>query len=284
MTRLPYICWLLAVGLISSYLLSSCSGSAWSKISPEEVRRLLPQYAMLASSMQAQSTPDSLRVASYSKFFEEQGYTLEDWDSTMAWYAKYDMPLYYDFYRLASDSLAKDLSKLEKKMDSVRQVETILAQRSGYVLDSVNLLNIGADAFRSGELINQSFSVSPNIPYSSARVQLSTYIAGFKQMDKREPLELVLRLSLSDSTSVHRRISISKPGYYEVSVNTPSGLQAVRLSGYLRGVAPKENASKFIFVDSLRLQRFSSSEPTISPALSPGMVNEGEAVVESIEL
>ena len=117
----------------SASLLCACSGGGWKRIPADKVRQLLPRYALLAAALQDRNVPDSVRATAYKQFLEKEGYTLTDWDSTMAWYAKNNMPLYYDFYRLTSDSLNKEADRLQLKQELIN-VEIIILTRLIYYL------------------------------------------------------------------------------------------------------------------------------------------------------
>lgn len=244
---------------------NSCSQGGWTRISSDEVRRLLPRYALLTATLQNQSQPDSVRVAAYKHFFEQEGYTLRDWDSTMAWYAKNNMPLYYDIYRLSSDSLTREADRLQLRQDSLFRIEEQLTRKRNYNLDSVNLLSIGATYAQAGGLINQSFSIAPSPAYTSAELELSTRIQGLpKHLDKGSALNLYLQFSLSDSTIIYKTLKITKSGAYNIKLKTKSSTSVQRVYGCLQGIVPK--GTKLLFLDSLRLKRYPAIDTPIESA------------------
>ena len=244
----------------SASLLCACSGGGWKRIPADKVRQLLPRYALLAAALQDRNAPDSVRVTAYKQFLEKEGYTLTDWDSTMAWYAKNNMPLYYDFYRLTSDSLNKEADRLQLKQDSIFRIEELANKRRNYNLDSVNLLSLGTINAGQGDLVNQTFSIAPSPAYTGAELELSTRVLGLSLSDgKKSPLTLYLQLVQSDSTVSKRSLLIKKSGTYSVKLKTKAGLSVVRVQGYLQGiVASGLKGKRFIFLDSLRLRRYPS--------------------------
>lgn len=242
----------------------SCSHDGWERIPAKEVRRLLPSYAMLSSSLQSQGLPDSVRAAAYRQFFADEGYTLADWDSSMRWYATHDMPLYHDFFRLASDSLSHLVGKLQAQQDSISRQTERTSRRMGYTLDSVNLLRLGVERYLSGELINQSFSFVPSTPYSGVRVELSTAVYGLPPQGGGL-LQLELNLHQQDSTSLTRQLIIRTPGRHSLSLQTIYGKSVVRVSGRLIGIVPKLQPEAFIWTDSLRLVRYPSADTPPPP-------------------
>ena len=249
-------------------LLCACSGGGWKRIPADEVRQLLPRYALLAAALQDRNAPDSVRATAYKQFLEEEGYTLTDWDSTMAWYAKNNMPLYYDFYRLTSDSLNKEVDRLQLKQDSIFRIEELANKRRNYNLDSVNLLSLGTIYAGQGDLVNQAFSIAPSPAYTGAELELSTRVLGLSLSDGRKsPFTLYLQLVQSDSTVSQRSLLIKKSGTYSVKLKTKSGLSVVRIQGYMQGiVASGHKGKKFIYLDSLRLRRYPSiDEPSGAP-------------------
>lgn len=250
------------LGLMLSALLLffSCSNRSWELIPEEDVRRLLPRYALLSAGLQNRGEADSVRQAAYRRFFEEGGYTLQDWDSSMVWYAKNNIPLYHDFYRLASDSLSKLTEALQKRSDSIVRVEERQRKLMGAVLDSVNLLKLGMEVFGENELINMTFSLQPTTPYTGLEGTLTTRIAGLPKLAKRDALSLELRFHSKDSTSQIQHLAIQSSGVYHVRLVTMEGKDVVRISGYLRGIVPKKLPKDgYVFVDSLRFVRLPHS-------------------------
>ncbi|MDY3090137.1 MAG: DUF4296 domain-containing protein [Porphyromonas sp.] len=236
-------------------LLVGCSSREWTLIGEEDVRRLLPRYALLNAALQNRGEQDSIRQAAYRAFFEEEGYTLADWDSSMLWYAKNDITLYHDFYRLAADSMARSTERVQLRVDSITAAEERMRKLNGAVLDSTNLLSLGLETYRAGEYLNRYFMLTPSTPYTAVRGELGVGIWGLPKLKKDEALSLELRFHAKDSTTRIERLSIAKSGFYSVRLVTMEGKDVVRVSGALRGTLPKKLQRGYVLVDSLRFVR-----------------------------
>lgn len=245
----------LGLNLLAVLLFFSCSNRSWDLVSEEDVRRLLPRYAMLSAGLQNRGEADSIRQAAYRQFFEAEGYTLQDWDSSMLWYAKNNMPLYHDYYRLASDSLSRLTEVIQRKVDSIARVEERQRKFRGAILDSVNLLSLGARVALSNQLVNQHFSLQPSSPYMGVEGTLSVRVSGLPKLSDKNAFRLELRFHEKDSTSRVERISIKRSGLYKVRLVTIEGKDVVRISGHLRGTIPTLGKQAFVWVDSLRFVR-----------------------------
>lgn len=260
----------LTLGLATLFVgFSSCSEQKWELISEREVRRLLPLHAQLSAKMQNQGWADSTKASVYRKFFLEQGYSLRDWDSTMAWYAKNEVLLYHDFYRQATDTINRLLTDLQAVQDSVNRIEEIRSRRTSYILDSVNLLSIGLETYHSGEYINRAFSIAPASAYEGVEVHLSTGVYGLSKEALSKQLELELKFHHIDTTITSRSIQIFKSGTYDVSMVVPPGKSVTRVSGRLVGLLPQAHPRKRVWCDSLRLIRFPYKEQAEVPPLVP---------------
>ena len=55
----------------SASLLCACSGGGWKRIPADEVRQLLPRYALLAAALQDRNVPVSLRSTAYKQFLDQ---------------------------------------------------------------------------------------------------------------------------------------------------------------------------------------------------------------------
>lgn len=251
--RAPWLCTLVLTALY--LLLSGCSEQSYRRLSEDELRRLLPGFTILSATMDYEYTADSVRRAAYEQFFEREGYTLADWDSTMGWYASHRLELLLDIYKQSGDSLTRLQSLLQLRQDSVSKQEEYERMLRGGVLDSVNLLRLGVATYLPGELVNQSFALTPTTPYdSTSRVTLSIQGYGLPS-DSLPPLRLDLRLYLSDSTMRQISAPVLRHGISSVSLVVPDGLHAWRLSGFVRGVLPDSLPGGYLLLDSLRLVR-----------------------------
>lgn len=241
--------------LLVLLLFFSCTNRSWELVSEDDARHLLPRYALLSAGLQYKGAPDSIRQAAYRQLLEQEGYTLNDWDSSMLWYAKNNMPLYHDFYRLASDSLSKQTELLQKRADSIMREEERERKFQAAILDSANLLRLGSQLAFSGQLVNQSFSLRPSIAYNGVEGVLSTRILGLPKLSDKESFSLELKFHAQDSTSRFKRIRIKNSGVYKLRLITMDGKDVVRISGYLRGVTPQLRPGTFVLIDSLRFVR-----------------------------
>lgn len=246
--------------------LTSCSKRSWTLIDEDEVRRLLPRYAMLSARLQMYGEADSLRLATYRQFLADEGYSLADWDSSMMYYAKHDMPLYHDFYRLASDTLTRQAELLQKRVDSIAQAEDYRAKYTGYTLDSVNLLRLGAVSYYSGDLVNRAFAFAPSVPYTGVEGELSLRLRGLPKLGREQAWDMELRFHAQDSTSEVERIRIDRSGDYKLKIVTLSGKPVVRVTGFVRGLSPKLKSGTFIWLDSLRFVRRPHDDKAIEPS------------------
>lgn len=254
--------------LVATSTIYGCSDSNWSKIDTDEVRELMPKMALLSASFDLDNTPDSIRQATYRALLGEHGYTIRDWDSTLAWYAGYDIDVLNDIYRQVADSLSRLQAYLQARQDSIYRHEEWLNNRRGGTLDSINLLSIGTTPLHAGELINRPFAFFPSSPYdSSHELTLSTRLYGLPQLDTISALELELRLHFVDSTSLVARQQIRTSGRHAITMTIPEGKTVRRVSGHLRGVVPSQLRGGFIFTDSLRLVRLPRSmAAAVAPA------------------
>lgn len=244
------------VSLVMLTIGYGCSRQGWEQIPIKEVRRILPEYTLLAVSLDQRNVPDSQRRAAYEGLLMEQGYTLEDWDSSMAWYARNELMLLHDIYRTTADSMERMQTSLQTRLDAVVQRETYLANRHMGQIDSVNLLSIGSRFYRAGEEIKVDFNFSLSMPYDSTRrVELSTALLGTETLDTLVFPFLELYLHLSDTTTLYASTPLSQPGRHAVALAIPAGKKAHRISGTVRGRMPSR-VWWMMQLDSLRLVRY----------------------------
>lgn len=265
-------------------LLASCSGRDWRKVSPSDVRQILPAMTMLSVSLEYDNVPDSIRQANYRSLLGEHGYSLTDWDSSMAWYAANEIDLFYDFYRAALDDVTKLQTQLHKRQDSIHTREEFVRNRLGANLDSINLLSLGYEYYHRNQLINRSFSIVPTTPYLNGWiVRLSTNLYTTSAEDSIAYGTLSLQLHLSDSTILAASTPVHSGGAHSVVLSIPQGKQAVRVSGFLRGVT---HAERYILCDSLRLVRLQgdpSAENSAAAAITQP-AQEAESSPEELVL
>lgn len=220
--------------------LSACSDEQWTKLSADEIRDILPELSLLEATANFRDMPDSARQALYTSYFEARGITQADWDSTMAWYAKHQMVMYENFYRVASEQMEKQRLALQTKKDSVFVLEQRENLRRNAQLDSVNLLQDTMLVYRSGELLNRHWKLSPSAPYpSGTRLLFSLQMRGLRsEVISNLKLTAELRMHASDSTVLLAQQTQWSNGLAELSLTVPEGKTVNLVTAYLRGVLP----------------------------------------------
>lgn len=251
--------------VFACFLLGSCSSGSWKKLDTDEILNTLPELNLLSASLSERGATDSVRQRAYHEFFARRGYTLADWDSTMAWYAKHRVKLFHDFYRLSTDSLTRLRTTLEKKRDLIAKAEERKRLWHGAMLDTVNLLSDTSNCYYAGELLNKSFELIPATAYdSTTRVYAEALVLGLNTFPC-DSLSLELRLHLSDTTSVLSQQQIKASGHYVISAQVPSGKHASRVTGILRGIINTADSAA-LWVAPFRCYKYSSTsnlqEPT----------------------
>lgn len=267
-------------GIVLCSACLSCIHKDWELVKEQDVRRILPRYAMLAAAVESRGEPDSIRKAAYRQFFAEEGYSLQDWDSSMLWYAKNNIPLYYDFYRLAGSNLSKESDILQKKVDSITAADTYRKDRLGYMLDSINLLSIPRSIYYSGELVNQEFNIQPHSAYTSGMGRLSLSILGLPHLEHSNAWDLELRFYAQDSTIQVERKKLDGSGHYELNLVVDKDKFVVRVAGHIRGLVPKLRMKEFVYLDSLRFIRDSSVSSSATAITEIANNTRGEAESE----
>lgn len=254
--------------LFASY---GCERRGWKQIPIKDVRRILPSYTLLMVSLDQHNIPDSQRRAAYESFLSEQGYTLSDWDSSMALYARNELTLLHDIYRTAADSLERSRTVLQTRFERVIARENYDTNRRLGILDSVNLLSIGSRWYKAGDPIHVNFDFSPSSAYDSTyQVELSTTLNSAELLDTLVYPFLELRLHFSDSTTLYSSTPLLHPGRHAVSLSIPSGKKAQKITGALSGRIPTR-LWWGVQLDSLRLVRYpiqKVEEPLLDPTQS----------------
>lgn len=272
----------LTIALCIGGIISACSGRSWELIPEDDMRQLLPRYSMLTASLQSRGEADSLRRAAYKAFFAEEGYTLTDWDSSMMWYAKHNIPFYYDLYRKAGDSLVRLTDRLQKRLDSITIVEERSRKLLGYTLDSVNLLKRGSETYKVGELVSNTFSIAPSTPYTGVQVELSVVVKGLQKQKAPSELSLELFMYAQDSTVQSKVVNINKSGRYSITLQTLLGKPVIRLTGGVRGVVPRLSGDEYLWLDSLRFVRVPYAEMPVSVPAESQTVAPLEPIADEI--
>lgn len=253
--------------LLGMLLLFSCSSHSqgWKKIDLKDVQRLLPQMLLAEAIYDQRGLPDSTRILGYQSILGESGYRLADWDSTLVWYGKYRVFEYQKAYDYAMNVLSLQQEDLQRRVDSLAQIEARAhAWRSGQA-DSINLLPDSISYHRLGSYLERSFDYRPELPYSEGvGLRFALRLAGFSPKSTGGSLRLQLRYFFADSTSQTEEVRSLRPGLTLQAFSVPTGKQLTRISGVLRGVAPR-GKGKWLVIDSLSLARYSSSFASPAP-------------------
>lgn len=251
-----YITALLSLSLVG---FSACSDNQWTKLSAEEVREILPELSLLESMANFRDMPDSLRQGLYTHYFESRGITQADWDSTMAWYAKNQMVMYENFYRVASEEMEQKRLALQAKRDSISTLEQREIQRRNGQLDSVNLLQDTLLVFHAGELLNKHWKLQPSQPYpSGTRLLFSVHMQGLSA-EVLSNLKWTAELSMhaSDSTILQMSQTNWHDRGAELSLTVPEGKTVGLVTAYLRGLVPNSKAlSRGIVIHGVSLKKY----------------------------
>lgn len=251
---------LLSVCVFVLGLVGGCSSRGWSKIGKDEMRPLLIEMALLNSALQQEYTPDSLRQGEYAALLARYGYTQADWDSSIMWYARYDMTLMHDFYRVAYDSLEATHTRLKQQHEQIVAEEARQYQLSTYNLDSVNFLPSEPSYHAlDGGLLYRSFDLSPGSPYDSTRrLNFSVRLTGLPELDSLGALRLYLYRYLKDSTTRLDSLLILRSGIHSIEVQQQGKEQVVRCVGHIKGILPlRSSGQRIVAMDSFSLVRYS---------------------------
>ncbi len=245
-----FVCLLLLFGGMA------CSNRSWTKLSPKEVREILPKLSLLKAYLHTQNVPDSVRYVSYYAFFQKYGITQTDWDSTMYWYAKNDIHLYHNFYSRLDDSIRRLQIKLQKKVDKQDEAERRRYDWENGRLENANLLvdSLYPKLLFLPSFIKESFVYQPRISYDSL-VQISMNL-GLSGLSALEQDSLLMSFSLFsegklDTTELK---TIKTNGTHQIILSAKKGrIDSIR--GSVFGYVSKSNAQGFVTIDSLSLIR-----------------------------
>lgn len=246
--------------VLGMLLFGACNSKGWKRIDKDELRPLLMKMTLLSSVAQQEYMQDSVRQAEYAALLAAEGYTVTDWDSTIAWYARYDMTLLNDFYRVAYDSLEAMRSRLQVRYDSVSAAEAYRDRLSAFDVDSVDFLRELPRLYvQDGSYLYRRFDITPQTPYDSTHYLIfTTRILGLAELaDSIAPLRMYVCTHLSDSTTRVDSIDIRRSGLYRLEASAPDGHRITRCSGFVKGVLPllAKDKKRFIALDSFSLVR-----------------------------
>lgn len=274
----------IALGIVLGLIaLGSCSSREWKRIDKDELRPLLVKMTLLNAVAQQEYMQDSVRQSEYAALLGAEGYTIADWDSTIAWYARYDMTLLNDFYRVAYDSLEAMRSRLQTRYDSVSEAQAYQDRLNSYDLDSVDFLREAPTLYTlDGSYLYRRFDITPHSPYDSTRYLVFTArILGLPELaDSVAPLRMYTCAHLSDSTTLIDSIDIRRPGLYQLESSTPDGRRIIRSSGFVKGLLPalSTRGKGLVAIDSfslVRRTRIVETPPESVESVAETIVDEG---------
>ncbi len=249
------VCLLLLSGSIA------CSNQSWKKVSPEEVRQILPELSLLKAYLNNQNVPDSVRYVTYYAFFKKYSISQTDWDSTMFWYAKNDINLYHNLYSQTDDALRRLQIKLQKKVDALDEANRRKYEWEQGLLENANLLldTIYPKYILPPAIVNETFTYEPRIHYdSTVRVSLNLAIDGMSLLGQ-DSLSMTFSLFQEGKLDTTAQKTIKRNGAYDL-VLSPKSKGIDSISGSLRGIISQHDGLGFITIDSLSLIRLSKSQ------------------------
>ncbi len=245
-----FVCLLLLFGGMA------CSNRSWTKLSPKEVREILPELSLLKAYLHTQNVPDSIRYVSYYAFFQKHGITQTDWDSTMFWYAKHDIHLYHNFYSRLDDSIRRLQIKLQKKVDKQDEAERRRYDWENGRLENANLLldTIYPKFLTLPTFVNETFVYKPRIYYDSlVQVSVNLGIQGLGALEQ-DSLFMSFALFSNGKLDTMERQTIKENGIHKLVLSAKRGrIDSIRAS--LCGFVSKSNALGLVAIDSLSLIR-----------------------------
>ncbi len=244
------VCLLLLVGVIA------CSNRSWTKLSPSEVREILPELSMLEAYLNTQYVPDSVRYVSYYAFFQKHGITQTDWDSTMFWYAKNDINLYHNFYSRLDDSIRRLQIKLQKKVDALDEADRREYEWLEGRLENANLLldTIYPKILALPTFVNETFVYKPRVTYDSlVQISLNLGLSGLTSLEQ-DSLLMSFSLFREGKLDTTQMKTIKTNGAHQIILSATTGrIDSIRAS--VCGFVSRANAQGFVAIDSLSLIR-----------------------------
>ncbi len=236
---------------------SACSNRSWTKLSPSEVREILPELTMLKAYLNNEAVPDSVRYVSYYAFFQKHNITQEDWDSTMYWYAKNDINLYHNFYSRLDDSIRRLQIKLQKKVDALDRAQRIRYQRIDGRLENANLLvdTIYPKFYRRPSCVLDSFLYEPRIPFdTTVCLSMNLDIKGLSPVEQ-DSLIMSFKLYREGKLDTLVQQTIKSSGVHQLTLS-PKKNRVDSISASLSGFLSNEVvAGAYVTIDSLSLIR-----------------------------
>lgn len=234
----------------------SCSDDGWSKLSESQIRSILPELSLLEATASFRDMPDSIRQRLYDNYFDSRGITQSDWDSTMAWYAKHQMVMYEDFYRMASEDMERTRIALQTKKEHVESLEQRELQRLNGQLDSVNLLRDTLLVLNGGDLLNQHWVLRPSTFYQSGtRLTFSFNTQG---LQSNIALRAELRMHATDSTMLLVQKTECSNGETLLSLTIPEGKTVELVTALIRGRLPYKSQGTPVMLHGISIKKYPS--------------------------
>lgn len=275
--------------LLSLLSLTSCSSSEgkWRKIGLKDMQTILPRMLLSEALYDQRALPDSVRILGYQTLLAEYGYNLTDWDSSLVWYGRYRIPEYQKFYETATASLTAQQELLQRRVDSLAQIEARERRWLTGQADSVNLLRDSVSYHQLGKYLERSFSLSPEGTYpEGTEVHMVVRLAGLPKQIAGNTLRLQLQLLYADSTARTLELKPLHNGLNKLSFVLPAGKQLRQARGVLRGVAPR-GQGKWFAVDSFSFARFPGGmmmPPAELPSPTPEVADAPDTIPGEDEL
>lgn len=232
----------------------SCS-KTWKKIPPKDMEKILIDMSLTESFFQNNYTPDSIRIRGYSEICRKHGFSMSDWDSSVALYSGKYIETYEKIYKNALDSIVRLQSILQsqkKYKDSIVHYQRNIFDGN---IDSVNLLVGKSVVYHRGNAV--SFSLRFNPPYSDKySIELLIYIGRIGSIIDSSKTQIRITMAYSDSTDSIVSIPIRRTGINALRVNVPKGKALTNINGavYLGGKSVY-NLSRIYTVFFQRLPR-----------------------------
>lgn len=261
-------------------LSSACSRhKGWRKIGMGTTQEILVDMLTAEASFNSKATPDSLRASSYQALLARYGYTMADWDSTIAWYGRNNLANYRKIYEYAQEVLTKRQTELQSRVRYLDSIDLRTSKLRSGDIDEVNLLRDSISVYSPGKFGYRSFSYSPLTPYNAgSEVGFIVRLRGLKGSATSGSLRMQLRLLYADSSATTISLKQLRGGLNELRYSIPMGKQMLRAEGSLLGIAPRSD-NPLLVVDSFSFVRHFGSSSSAASAPNSGLIDEPQVAV-----